>query len=890
MTDATLSDTIPDADAETQPARRSPFSGRNKQTLRAIGLVVVLLSVFVSSGSFLVMTGATDIEPTPEVWTIMWIVNAVLVLSVVALVVTEALLLIQARVRREAGAGLQVRMVTMFAMVAAVPAALVAVVATISLNQGLDQWFSERTRTMVESSRLVARSYMLEHAQVLRDDIIWVATELEQARGTSETDRSRFQSILTALAVTRSLPFTSLISSDGTTLMRAQINAPGTAPRVPEGLTDGVEEGVPTLIAPGRTNLVGAVVKLRGYEDTFLFVARPVDPVVLEFMRLTDDNITAYREYASNRLVFQITFTLMYVGLALVLLLAAVWIGIALANRFVDPIRNLMIASNRVSAGDLDVQVPVREGRGDLRDLLSRFNVMTRQLNTQRRALVEANETNEKRRQFTEAVVEGVSAGIVGLDAYGAITLVNARAAEMVGSDEVSLVGRDIAEVIPALAPIFDRAKSARRGQMRDQIEIGSGPDYRTYQVQLTREGTMAESKGYVVTLDDITDLLSAQRTGAWADVARRIAHEIKNPLTPIQLSAERLRRRYASKLADDFDVFDKCINTIVRQVGDIGRMVDEFSSFARMPEAKLERGDLADTVRQTVFLESVRLPEVAIKVDVPDDPIIAWFDQRLLSQVLTNLMKNAMEAIEAAGLEAIKDPQITVSAVLEGDMVRIAVSDNGKGWPRENRNRLLEPYITTREKGTGLGLAIVAKIIEQHGGKVELVDAEPDANGRVGASFVFRLPVGRRDDEDAEVETSSEAHPEHAPLKESDSVGQMIVAAEESPVPQELAEAVTAALAGEPLSEPPTAPEPPPKAKRGPASRARKRTTKAKEATAGTAKKPPASSTGKAGRKSAAGKRNGTAAGAVKTEAAGDEGEQDRNVEGPQLHAAGTE
>ena len=414
----------------------------------------------------------------------------------------------------------------------------------------------------------------------------------------------------------------------------------------------------------------------------------------------------------------------------------------ALANRFVDPIRNLMIASSRVSGGDLDVQVPVEEGSGDLRDLTNRFNRMTQQLRSQRLALVDANETNEKRRQFTEAVVEGVSAGIVGLDPFGAVTLVNARAAEMVGADEISLVGKRIDEVIPALAPIIERAKSSRRGQIRDQIEIGSGPDYRTYQVQLTREGTMTESKGFVVTLDDITDLLSAQRTGAWADVARRIAHEIKNPLTPIQLSAERLRRRYGTKLADDFEVFDKCINTIIRQVGDIGRMVDEFSSFARMPEAKLDKGDLSDAVRQAVFLEGVRLPEVSITVDLPEEPVIAWFDSRLISQVLTNLIKNAVEAIEGAGLEGNRNPAIVASARLEGDFVRVSVSDNGKGWPKENRHKLLEPYVTTREKGTGLGLAIVAKIIEQHGGKVELIDAEPDESGRVGACFTFTLPL----------------------------------------------------------------------------------------------------------------------------------------------------
>ncbi|MEO6395001.1 MAG: PAS domain-containing sensor histidine kinase, partial [Devosia sp.] len=684
----------------------------------------------------------TSIEPTPQVWTVIWIVNGVLVLLVVALVVTEAMLLLQSRLLNQAGSGLQVRMVTMFAVAAAVPATIVAIVATISLNQGLDQWFSERTRTMVESSRLVARSYMLEHAQVLRDDIVWVAGELERTRATFDTDRTQFQRIFTALAITRSLPFASLVTPEGTSLMTAQINAQGSAPQLPEGLGAQVGEGAPALISPGDTNLVGAAVKLRGYDQVLLFVARPVNAEVLEFMRLTDDNVTAYRQYESNRLVFQITFTIMYLGLALVLLLAALWIGIALANGFVDPIRNLMIASSRVSNGDLDVQVPVQPGRGDLRDLSNRFNTMTRQLRTQHVALVAASETNEKRRQFTEAVVEGVSAGIVGLDPFGAITLVNARAAEMLGLDELSAIGRPIGEVVPPLSQVLERTKSSRRGQIRDQVEIGSGPDYRTYQVQLTREGSMTESKGFVVTLDDITDLLSAQRTGAWADVARRIAHEIKNPLTPIQLSAERLRRRYAKKLEDDFEVFDKSISTILRQVGDIGRMVDEFSSFARMPEAKPVKADLSDAVRNAVFLESVRLPEISIKVDAPNEPAHAFFDQRLISQVLTNLIKNAVEAIEGAGLEAIKEPVIRVELKLDGPKARISISDNGKGWPKENRQRLLEPYITTREKGTGLGLAIVARIIEQHGGVVDLIDAEPDTNGRVGACFTFTLPL----------------------------------------------------------------------------------------------------------------------------------------------------
>ena len=722
--------------------RRSSLFARTNQPLRVLGFVVVSASVLMSLISFLILSDTTNTEPSTAVWTIIWIVTGLLVLLMIALVVTEAMLLLQARLQKQAGANMQIQMVTMFALVAAIPAVIVAVVASISLNQGLDQWFSERTRSMVESSRLVARSYMLEHAQVLRDDVIWVASELEQAHGTYEQDRDRFQRILTALAVTRSLPFTSLVNAQGESLMRAQIAVQGAYPQLPEGITQGLVEGIPAAIAPGRINLVGSVIKLRGYDDTYLFVARPVEAEVLEYMRLTDENITEYRQYASNRMVFQITFTIMYIGLAVVLLLAALWIGIALANRFVDPIRNLMIASNRVRSGNLNVQVPVQDSSGDLRDLSYGFNRMTQQLKAQREALLAANEMNEKRRQFTEAVVEGVSAGIIGLDPFGTVTLVNARACAMLGRDEISLMGEKMEAAMPELAPILERARSARRGQVRDQIQFGNETDLRIYQVQLTREGSITESKGYVLTFDDITDLESAQRTSAWADVARRIAHEIKNPLTPIQLSAERLRRRYGSKLEDDREIFDKCINTIVRQVGDIGRMVDEFSAFARMPEASPTIADLSDTVRQAVFLESVRLPEITIETDLPAEPIHAWFDSRLIAQSLTNLIKNAVEAFETAVFSDDWKPTILVQGQIEGSHVRISVSDNGKGWPSDNRQRLLEPYMTTRDKGTGLGLAIVARIVEQHGGIVELIDAEPDAAGRVGACVTFTLPL----------------------------------------------------------------------------------------------------------------------------------------------------
>jgi two-component system nitrogen regulation sensor histidine kinase NtrY len=318
----------------------------------------------------------------------------------------------------------------------------------------------------------------------------------------------------------------------------------------------------------------------------------------------------------------------------------------------------------------------------------------------------------------------------------------------MVGSDEISLVGKQIAEVIPALEGIFDRAKSARRGQIRDQIEIGSGPDYRTYQVQLTREGTITESKGFVVTLDDITDLLSAQRTGAWADVARRIAHEIKNPLTPIQLSAERIRRKYGDSITTDREIFDRCIDTISRHVGDIGRMVDEFSSFARMPKPVFEPADIGAIVKEAVILFQMSNSDIKYEIDVPKEPQTIECDRRLLTQAVTNLVKNAGEAIATARQSGQKGDdyrgRIVARVTTQGPRCAIEVIDNGCGLPAENRNRLMEPYVTTRAKGTGLGLAIVHRIAEQHDGVLQLDDAHGEDGAVTGATVRMVIPLSR--------------------------------------------------------------------------------------------------------------------------------------------------
>ncbi len=428
----------------------------------------------------------------------------------------------------------------------------------------------------------------------------------------------------------------------------------------------------------------------------------------------------------------RVAFALMYTVIALTVLLSAVWIGFNFANRLVAPIRRLIGAANLVSTGNLHVRVPIRRSEGDLAQLGETFNRMTQELRSQRDDLVRARDVIDSRRRFTEAVLAGASAGVIGVDGDGCVSILNRSAEKLIGRTEPEALGRPLTEVLPELADFMAAARTGARTQ--DQITIARNGRERNLSVRITSEQSGESGQGYVVTLDDITELVAAQRTSAWADVARRIAHEIKNPLTPIQLSAERLRRKFGNMIGEDRGVFEQCTDTIVRQVDDIRRMVDEFSRFARMPKPVIAAEDVADTVRQAVFLMRVSDPEIDIDATIAEDPLPARFDRRLISQALTNLIKNATEAIGAVPPAELGKGSIKVVAARDGDDVVIDVIDNGIGLPKENRSRLLEPYVTTREKGTGLGLAIVGRIVEDHGGSIELRDAADKIPGQRGA------------------------------------------------------------------------------------------------------------------------------------------------------------
>lgn len=711
---------VRDAARDVKP-RRSLFA-------RLFAPVVVVLSLALAVATFAILMGLTSIVPSPQVVVGVLAAAGVAVLALIAIIGREVWRILRARARGRAASRLHVRIIGLFAGVAVIPAIVVALVASFTLDRSLDRYFSERTQEIVGSAASVAQTYVREHALSIRGDALAMGNDLSRLKNLFDTDIEKFRQILTAQAALRNVPGAQIIHRDLSVVERANLRTDREY-LVPANIA--INEATaeqPIIYLPSDADYVGAVVPLTGFDDLFLYVARPIDPRVIGFLKVTSDTLADYRALEERRFNVQLAFALMYSIVTLIVLLSAVWLGVTFSKWLVAPIRRLMWAADRVAKGNLDIQVPVNGAEGDLATLGETFNKMTGELKTQRNALVSARDQMDSRRRFTEAVLSGVGAGVIGIDADARVTILNRSAERLLGLTEVEGLGRPLAEVVPETAGLLEEARGAGQRAVQGNITLQRDGRERIFAMRVTTEQSGAEAHGWVVTLDDITALITAQRTSAWADVARRIAHEIKNPLTPIQLSAERLKRKYGRHITQDRDVFDQCTDTIIRQVGDIGRMVDEFSSFARMPKPVVDAQDLAETVRQAVFLMRVGHPDVTFEAELPAAQP-ARFDRRLISQALTNILKNAAEAIEAVPDAERGKGRIRVRVSEAGEDLLIDVIDNGAGLPREKRNRLLEPYVTTREKGTGLGLAIVGKIMEEHGGGIELNDS-PEGRG----------------------------------------------------------------------------------------------------------------------------------------------------------------
>ena len=725
-----------DANSLPEAARGMRLS---RSTLVALG--VAFLAVLSGVLTYSAVTGVIPLPTTPDLLVALLLINMALVLALAALIGWRLVRLWADRRAGQAGAKLHVRLVAMFAAVAVVPAIFVAVFAAVTLNLGIEAWFSARVKSALENAVNVAERYVQGHERLIVADAYEIANSIEHDPNLfDEQNHARAAVLFTRLAELtreRGLQASYILDSRrhllGSTKQRflPDLKLPA------EADIQAAAKGTIVIDANSDVGVVRALIRMQALNDAYLLVVRSVDPKVLGYYQRTVDAVTEYRRLDQNRSEVQLIFAALYAAVSLLILLAAIWMGLWAANRLVKPISLLIGAAERVSEGDLKAQVVVDRNDDEIGSLGIAFNRMTQQLDAQRNELIEASHQIDARRRFTEAVLAGVSAGVIGLDASGRITIVNRAAARLLNADPEEIEGRFYGDAVPELGSLIKRAMDEPVGHSSGEATVKRGNIARALSVQVAGE---TGASGFVVTFDDITDLVSAQRTAAWADVARRIAHEIKNPLTPIQLSAERLKRKYGKEVSTDPEIFDQCTDTIIRQVGDIGRMVDEFSSFARMPAPVMRRENVQELLQQAVFLQRVANPQIVFETKAPKDTVYLECDGRLVSQAFTNVLKNAVEAIGArmaAGDEA--PGHITSRLQVQGDRLVVSVADNGIGLPHDQRHRLTEPYVTTRAKGTGLGLAIVRKILEDHGGDIALCDRE---GGEHGAEIRLTFPI----------------------------------------------------------------------------------------------------------------------------------------------------
>jgi two-component system nitrogen regulation sensor histidine kinase NtrY len=717
-----------------------------------LALGVGFLAIMSCSATYAILSGLARYTPTRAGLVVLLLINLSFSLILGALIAWRLVRLWAQRRSGRAGARLHVRLVTWFSIIAVVPAILVAVFASVTLNLGLDAMFSGQVQGALSNAVNVAQAYVKEHERSIVGDAFEIANTLQHDPTLFDEEKhvriQPFSDRLNAQTKDRSLQASYIIGGDGKILAstkQAFLKDPK-----PPNASDLAQARAGSIVvdAVPETGIVTALIQLQALNDAYLEVVRVVDPQVLSYYRRASQAGAEYNRLNQNRSEVQLVFAALYAVVALVILLAAIWSGLWAANRLVRPISSLIGAAERVSEGDLTAQVKVDRDDDEIGVLGLAFNRMTGQLGAQRNDLIAANRQIDERRRFTETVLSGVSAGVIGVANDGTITIVNRAAARLLNAAPEEMEGRHYSECVPELAGLIRKAISEPVARAGGEVIIKRTGSPRSLSVQVSSE---RGADSFVATFDDITDLVSAQRTAAWADVARRIAHEIKNPLTPIQLSAERLKRKYMAEISTDPDIFRQCIDTIVRQVSDIGRMVDEFSSFARMPAPVMRRENAQELLQQAVFLQRVGHPDITFDTEPPREPVHFEGDGRLISQALTNVLKNAGESIAARLAKGDDVPGVIHVALQTANnsegLPRLAfrITDNGVGLPPEHRHRLTEPYVTTRAKGAGLGLAIVRKIMEDHGGEITLGDAASGEGAEVTLTFPFSQKAQRQ-------------------------------------------------------------------------------------------------------------------------------------------------
>ena len=700
-----------------------------------LAYLVITVAVGVGITVFLALSRVTDINTQSELLVLSFLIAMSFLLLLLFFVGRQLLRLWRERSRRDTGSQLHLRLALLFGGITAIPAILVAMFAVSIIDYSLRGWFAERISTAVNESVEVASAYFEEHSRSVRGQILAMANDLNREASRLARNPNQFNDYISNQTALRNLSEAVIIDGTGQILAKSQFAFSLAFSGIDDELVARAREGEVVIITSKENNKLQAIMKLNSFVDAYLLAGRFIDADVIDALNRTRVAADDYQSLSLRQFDLQISLAVMFGAVALMLLLASIWVGLNLATSIAGPLVRVMTVAEQVRSGNFKGRVPESDDVDELSRLGASFNRMLDDVSSSREQLVQANRQLDARREFTEAVLGGVSSGVIGLDHQGKITLPNQAACELLEKRFDELYGHELTGIQPAFAPLFEYIDQRRRIHPELQIDMQIGRRKVILRTRVTSERVDGRLVGYVVTFDDITDFLSAQRKAAWADVARRIAHEIKNPLTPIALATDRLQKKYRPSEKGDAEKFDDYVSIISRQVNDIGRMVEEFSQFARMPAPVLKKLDARKLLtEQKILLDPNSQVSLDIKLPEDDAPVYISADAGLMRQVITNLTKNSVENMQDNNVTA---PKIKLSLQATDERAEIEVRDYGSGFPGEDTSTFLEPYVTTREKGTGLGLAIAQKVISDHSGEIRL-----DNHPEVGAVVTLSMPL----------------------------------------------------------------------------------------------------------------------------------------------------
>ncbi|MEK6745945.1 MAG: PAS domain-containing sensor histidine kinase [Pseudomonadota bacterium] len=708
-----------------------------RRNLLLIAVVAVCISLLVTYS--IMYNAPTNFGMKPKRMMTLLAVNVGLFALIIAIIATRIFWLWRTIRAGSSGTKLQKRIVLMFSLVTISPAIVVSIFSALFFNLGIQTWFNERVQRTVEESRVVAEAYLAEHKENIRADAIAMAGDLSHVTDLIMSNPAEFNRTVATQSALRELT-EAVVIQHNRIIAQGRFSFALAFETLPQDLIERAA-GDEVVIMTNETDRVRALIKIPGIVDSYLIVGRLVDGKVVDHMQNAQGAVSEYNNLKNQMDRFQITFSMVFVALALLLLICSVWYGMVFASSLIRPIRYLVQASERVRGGDFSARIEDDSSKDEFGTLSRSFNRMTEQLEAQRGELMYANRRLDERRRFTETVLSGVSAGVVALDSQKNITLYNRSSVAILNRiNKILVEGENISNFLPEIEELLAKAESLFTDIEEGTVILVDSEKTITLHVRVTVEHVGNEIEGFIVTFDDITQLVVAQRTAAWADVARRVAHEIKNPLTPIQLSAERIKRKYLKFISEDEENFIKYTDTITKHVADIGKMVDEFVSFAKMPATRFMDEDIVALVKKSVFSAQVTCPNYDFQLFLPDKPVIFKCDERQMTQVMTNLLKNAAEAIDECNNRDSKG-RIKVTVEQDPERLNITVEDNGSGFRTSDINKMLEPYVTTRSKGTGLGLSIVKKIVDDHNGLINIENVD-GGGAKVTLSFLQHCDI----------------------------------------------------------------------------------------------------------------------------------------------------